>query len=142
MRISDWSSDVCSSDLGLREGHQVADLIPTEGLDLDHAGAEVGEQGGTEGSGEHPTELHDGDAFERQTVRPAPVRVHGLDDLFGKRTELVSVSVVPRRGPELAHGAASGVRHSGDIACATGRDSVRKSVKIVLAPVSDNTTTK
>ena len=53
------------SDLGHRQ--LPADGIAVQLLDLDDAGTEVGEKGGTEGSGEERAELENCDPVERQT---------------------------------------------------------------------------
>src|SRR3546814_8976898 len=68
MRISDWSSDVCSSDLGHPHGGEVADG-PDGEADQPEAQAE------THGSGQRP--VHDGDgarcAAEQDMLGQRPV---------------------------------------------------------------------
>src|SRR3546814_3862245 len=62
MRISDWSSDVCSSDLAqwIAGVHEAAGAI-----DTDHLGAMVGEHHAAEWAGSDAGKFDDPDALQR-----------------------------------------------------------------------------
>src|SRR3546814_6007823 len=105
MRISDWSSDVCSSDLVLQLGNlggaQGGDLVHAAGA-VHHPGALVAEiaQHGSERlgplRGKHPDEL----ALHLGRVRQRPQQVED-----GAGAELDA------RRPDVTHGAVVALRH-------------------------------
>src|SRR3546814_7119904 len=81
MRISDWSSDVCSSDLPL------AGVVALAGaLDLDHLGAEVAQKLGAGRAGQDAGQVEDPQAGERSG--------HAVGVLSGDAT----IGVVPPQG--------------------------------------------
>src|SRR3546814_4912145 len=86
MRISDWSSDVCSSDL---QPHQVADLIggafpvfAGKGVERQHLYAEVG-RGLHDAAHRLHTPAMTHDARQETPLRPAAVAIHDDGDMAG-----------------------------------------------------------
>src|SRR3546814_12806223 len=90
MRISDWSSDVCSSDLVARLRGVAAVGVLQEGrspfprvvadagaFDLDHVGAEVGEDLPGPGARHDAAEVEDPDVRERDGHDPSPAKEKG-----------------------------------------------------------------
>src|SRR3546814_15715869 len=93
MRISDWSSDVCSSDLGLAADRAV-DLGQQAGRDLHEVEAAQGDSGGKAG------EVADHAAAQRhQRCRALDL---AIEELAAQPTELVEALRAIARRPDQA----------------------------------------
>src|SRR3546814_8285058 len=72
MRISDWSSDVCASDLGVKDADGIPDATMADGTPNGHATLKVS-QGGRYALAWHPARLRgDDQAFPAAMALHAP----------------------------------------------------------------------
>src|SRR3546814_3108594 len=74
MRISDWSSDVCSSDLSL-VAELARQIAGPRHLHLDHLGAELAEDRRREGGCDVGGDVEDAHALQRPDLA---IRLHGI----------------------------------------------------------------
>src|SRR3546814_8250612 len=99
MRISDWSSDVCSSDLEARERVDQADVRTFRGFNR----ADAAIMGGVN------VAHFKARAFTGKTARPERRHTTLVRD-FGQRIGLIHELGKLRGAEELAHGSNSGLR--------------------------------
>src|SRR3546814_2720007 len=96
MRISDWSSDVCSSDLAARDG---ANIMPPS-IACAHAGVTTGEWGAAlrrvfgeyrapTGVGGAATQAAAGEEGEEDSLAPVRARVEALSRRLGRRLKML-----------------------------------------------------
>src|SRR3546814_3022132 len=111
MRISDWSSDVCSSDLGARIFHAIDDVLAAHlnGELMVIGGAELYRQTLPLAQRIYLTEVQarveDGDAwftdFDRSAFRETQSESHGADERHAHPFRFVTLERVDRKSTRL-----------------------------------------